>query len=154
AADPRRGIGRGTRLLFSSGRRGFLFKSATMNNLAADPTFKIYVICTIVLFLELMFLSAYTGAMRGKHKSFSNPEDARQDPGSKPPEADHPAVARVLRTHRNALENLPMFFTMGLVCVLAGANPMHAKICFIGFTVARLLHVVFQLRGAQPWRSM
>jgi microsomal prostaglandin-E synthase 1 len=125
-----------------------------MTNLLTDPTFKIYAICAIVLIVQMMFLSGYTGAVRGKHKSFANPEDGKLSPDTKPPDAEHPAVARVIRTHRNGIENLPLFFTIGLIAVLAGVNPMGAQVCFIAFAVARVLHMICQLKGAQPWRSM
>ena len=125
-----------------------------MTNLLTDPTFKIYAICTIVLLVQLQFLSGYTGAMRGKHKSFSNPEDGKQPAETKPPDAEHPAVARVIRTHRNGIENVPSFWIIGLIALIARANPMGIQVCCIVFTVARILHMICQLKGLQPWRSM
>ena len=118
-----------------------------------DPSFKLYAVCSIVLCLILMFLSGYTGAVRGRTKSFGNPEDAKLGPQDKLPD-EHPDLLRVLRTHRNAMENIPMFFALGLIYVLAGASATGAKVCFIGFTVGRLFHVVFQLKAVQPWRSL
>ncbi|MCC6557788.1 MAG: MAPEG family protein [Polyangiaceae bacterium] len=124
-----------------------------MTGLAADPLFKIYAICCIVLCLVIQFLSGYTGAVRTRHKSFANPEDGKEDP-AKPPAQDHPEVARVIRAHRNALENIPMFFALGLVHVLLGASLLGGQIAFIAFTAARVLHAFFHLKAIQPFRSI
>jgi prostaglandin-E synthase 1 len=121
--------------------------------LLTDPTFKLYAVCCIVLCVVIMFLSGYTGATRGRTKSPGNPEDGKLGAHDKIPE-EHPDVLRVIRCHRNALENIPMFFVLGLIYSLAGASPTGAKVCFIGFTAARVLHVVFHLKAVQPWRSV
>ncbi len=126
-----------------------------MPSLRADPTFQLYAACCIVLALLVMFLAGYTGAVRGRNKSFANPEDAKlAGPGVEATPGEHPAVVRVNRAHANALENIPLFFALGLVYVLAGASPLGAKVTFIGFTAARLLHAIFHLKGLQPWRSI
>jgi prostaglandin-E synthase 1 len=124
-----------------------------MTTLINDPTFRLYAICCIVLCLILLFLSGYTGAVRGRNKSPGNPEDAKLGAQERVPD-EHPDVIRVGRCHRNAMENIPMFFALGLVYTLAGASATGAMVCFIGFTAARLLHVVFHLKAAQPWRSV
>jgi microsomal prostaglandin-E synthase 1 len=125
-------------------------------SLAHDPLFKVYALCCIVLCLLLSFLSGYTGRVRMKHKSFGNPEDAANSgiEGAKVPERDHPEVVRVLRAHGNAIENVPMFFTLGIIYVLAGASPTGGWVCFVGFTAARVLHAIFHLKAVQPFRSI
>jgi len=131
-------------------------KEPLVLSLAQDPLFKLYAGCCIALCVLLSFLSGYTGAMRNRHKAFGNPEDARAsgDPEGKVPERVHPEVSRVLRAHANALENVPMFFTLGLIYVLAGASPTGGWVCFTGFTAARLLHALFHLKAVQPFRSI
>ena len=124
-----------------------------MSTLLQDPSFRLYGVCCIALCLILMFLSGYTGATRGRTKSPGNPEDGRLGPQERVP-LEHPDVVRVLRCHRNALESIPMFFALGLVHVLAGASPLGAKVCFLGFTVARLFHVVFHLKAISLARSL
>jgi prostaglandin-E synthase 1 len=118
-----------------------------------DPQFRLYVICSLILSFLLIFLSGFTGATRGRTKSPPNPEDAKLARTERVPE-DHPDVIRVTRAHRNALENIPIFFTLGLIYVLVGAAPMGAQVCFIAFTAGRTLHAVFHLKGIQPWRSI
>jgi prostaglandin-E synthase 1 len=122
-----------------------------MNLMQLEP-FKYYALCSAILALNLLVLAGMTGAARGRTKSFSNPEDAKGD--AKPDAADHPDVARVVRTHRNAVENIPMFFAIGLIYVLIGASATGAKAYFITFTAARVLHSVMQLKGLQPWRTI
>jgi len=126
------------------------------HDFAHDPLFKLYAGCCITLCGLLMFLAGYTGATRVRHKAFGNPEDAKsagQDPAQVnaplPPE-----VTRVLRAHGNALENIPLFFTLGLIYVIAGASPVGGYVCFLGFTAMRVLHAVFHIRAVQPYRSM
>ena len=118
-----------------------------------DPQFRLYVICSLICSFILMFLSGFTGATRGRTKSPPNPEDAKLARTEKVPE-DHPDVIRVSRAHRNALENIPIFFVLGLLCVLVGAAPMGVKVCLIAFTAGRVFHMIFHLSAVQPWRSI
>lgn len=126
---------------------------AAVTTLLQDPSFRLYALCCLALCMILMFLSGYTGAMRGRTKSPANPEDGKLGPQEKVP-AEHADVIRAIRCHRNALENIPMFFALGLIYVLAGASPTGAKVCFIGFTVGRVLHVAFHLKAVSVARSM
>lgn len=127
-----------------------------MSSLLTDSQFKIYVFCSVVLSLEMLALGAMTAARRAKVGTFTNPEDTKVSPdGAKFNEGvEHPDVARIMRAHRNLLESIPLFFALGLIAVLTGASPMGVKIALVTFTVARVLHAIAYLNGAQPWRSM
>src|SRR5262245_54509052 len=101
-----------------------------MSMLASNPEFQIYAACSVVLTLEMLFLGGYTAGQRAKFGGYMNPEDkavafkdAQLIEG-----VDHPAVARIGRAHRNLLETLPMFFALGLLCLMAGAHPLGTKI--------------------------
>lgn len=127
-----------------------------MLTLAADPRFRLYAICCVVLSLQMLLLAGITPARRAKHKGYMNPEDkavsgkdALLVEGS-----EHPDVARVQRAHRNLLESLPLFFALGLVYILADASPLGATICFAAYTAARVLHSIVYLKALQPWRTM
>ena len=125
-----------------------------MNLTAMNPeSFKIYAICAALLALNLVVLSGMTGGARGKNKSPANPEDAGK-PADTALEPEAPAVVRVRRAHMNALENIPIFWALGLVFVLLGASPLGAKAYFITFTAARYLHSFFHLKAMQPFRSI
>lgn len=127
-----------------------------MPSLASDAQFKIYVICSVILSLQMLFLAGFTAARRSKVGKFMNPEDGKVSfQGATLVEgAEHPEVARIQRAHRNLLESLPLFFALGLIAVLAGANPLGVKICLGVFTGARFLHMIVYLNGLQPWRTI
>lgn len=130
--------------------------SLILKALLADGPFRIYVICSVVLSMEMLVLGAMTAARRAKVGSFTNPEDAKVSPaGAKANDGiEHPEVARIMRAHRNLLEAIPMFFALGLIAVLTGASPMGVQIALITFTVVRVLHAIAYLNGAQPWRTI
>lgn len=124
--------------------------------LTSDPQFQLYAICSCVLTLQMLFLGGYTAGTRARHKGYMNPEDdkvsfrdARLIEGP-----EHPEVARIQRAHRNLLESLPMFFALGLLCVLAGVSPLGGRICIGVFTGARILHSIVYIKGIQPWRTV
>lgn len=127
-----------------------------MPTLLADPQFKLYVICSVILSLQMLVLGGYTAARRANHKNYLNPEDVKVAfKDAKLVEgAEHPEVARIQRAHRNLLESLPIFFALGLISVLAGAAPLGVKICLIAFTAARALHSIVYIKELQPWRTM
>jgi uncharacterized MAPEG superfamily protein len=127
-----------------------------MTTLLSDPQFRLYAICSVILSVEMLILGGYTAARRAGNKNYLNPEDnkvsfkeARLVEG-----AEHPEVARIQRAHRNLLESLPMFFALGLIYLLAGAPPLGAKICFITFTAARVLHALVYIKELQPFRTI
>lgn len=70
-------------------------------------------------------------------------------PGVEPQNAGHgDFVFRAYRTHLNSLENLPVLLGGGLLCVLAGANPLWTGIWLWVFALSRLLHMVLYYRIA------
>ena len=121
-----------------------------MNDLLQNPAFKAYALSVVALTFNLIFLSGYTGATRTKHKALANPEDA----GYSEQKSEHPAVSRVMRAHRNAVENIGPYFALGLVYVLCGATPRGGLIYFSVFTAARWLHSIVYLLEKQPWRTI
>lgn len=127
-----------------------------MPTLIADPQFKFYAICAVILSFLMLALGFMTAARRAKHKGYMNPEDTvvSSKDATLVEGVEHPDVARVIRAHRNLLESLPLFFALGLICVLVGIAPLGAKICFGAFTGARVLHAIVYIRGLQPWRTI
>jgi len=117
------------------------------------PAFPAYAVACLVLCTNLLFLWVYSGGVRAKTGTATNPEDSVRYHAALS-ESDPPAVARVLRAHRNAEANIYPFLLLGLVIVLAGGSARTAYILFGVFTVARLLHSAAYLRGKQPWRSV
>src|SRR3954449_11492286 len=84
------------------------------------PGFRLFAICTFVLVIKMYVLGGMTAGTRGRSKVILNREDLGKS-GTDAASAEHADVARYLRAHRNDLENILPFFTLGLVAVLLGA---------------------------------
>jgi prostaglandin-E synthase 1 len=129
-----------------------LLSNASSNLLLSMPGFRLYALCAIVLVIKMYAVGIFTAVTRGRLKMALNAEDAAG--GSQLVTAEHPEVERVLRAHRNDLENIPAFLILGFIAVLAGAPVLGMQIAFIAFTAARMVHSVAYLKAMQPWRSM
>lgn len=124
-----------------------------MQALASNPSFAIYGLSMVVLCLNILGLWTYSGVVRAGSKTAMNPEDARSAK-IEVVEADPPAVARVLRAHRNAVDNIVPFAILAFVFVAMGATPMLTAIFCGAFTFFRLAHSFSYLGQKQPWRSI
>ena len=127
-----------------------------MANLLLGAQFRIFAACSFVLCLLMFALGAITAARRASQKTYANSEDKKVSPeGSEFNQGnDPPEVTRVMRAHRNLIESLLPFSILGVIYVISGASLLGAEICFIGFTVVRVLHAIVYLKGLQPWRTM
>lgn len=121
-----------------------------MPQLPNPEAFSIYAISAALLVLNLFFLAFATAAGRGKHKAFMNPEDK----GYQAETANNEWVDRVMRAHRNAIENFVPFIAVGLLYAMTIGSPLGAKLYFGIFVVARWLHSAVYLAGKQPFRTM
>ena len=116
--------------------------------------FRTFALCTALLVVKMLVSAAYTAACRFRTRSFVNPEDARAQKAEVTVQ-DSPAVARALRIQRNDLENIPLFFALGIVYVLA-TNPSSrgAAIYLWTFTLTRFLHTAAYMAELQPFRAI
>ena len=117
------------------------------------PAFWAYAITCLVLSLNLLTLWVSSGAIRAKGGVAINPEDGARY-GASVSEVDPPAVARLLRAHRNAEATIYPFLLLGMVYVLAGGGAGIAVPIFAIFIAARIVHSIVYLRGEQPWRTI
>lgn len=124
-----------------------------MNALTLYPALGVYALSALLLVVNLLFLWGYSGATRGRTRTAINPEDAERF-GGKLQDSDHPAVARVLRAHRNAEASIYPFLLLGLVYVLIGGGKGFASAVFAIFVVARWAHSAAYLKALQPWRTI
>jgi uncharacterized MAPEG superfamily protein len=127
-----------------------------MEALRDNPAFGIYALCAAILGVKMLGAAVYTATRRQKVGGFINPEDAQRFGGEgvtvKSEEA--PEVARALRIQRNDLENIPLFFAIGLIYVLSGAS-VTGVLIFCGlFTAARVIHTFVYAKGIQPARAI
>ena len=120
---------------------------------AANPVFLGYVYTCLVLSLNLLALWISSGAVRGRSGVAINPEDGARY-SAPVQELDPPAVARILRVHRNAEAAIYPFLILGLVYVLLGGRASIAVPIFAIFAGARIVHSIVYLRGLQPWRTI
>jgi microsomal prostaglandin-E synthase 1 len=120
---------------------------------AGNPTFLAYVFTCLVLSLNLLMLWVSSGALRAKGGVAINPEDGARY-GAPVSELDPPAVARLLRAHRNAEATIYPFLLLGLLYVLAGGGAGIAVPIFAIFIAARIVHSIVYLKAMQPWRTI
>ena len=119
----------------------------------ATPAFWAYALTCLVLSLNLLTLWVSSGAIRAKGGVAINPEDGARY-GAPVSELDPPAVARLLRAHRNAEATIYPFLLLGMVYVLAGGGAGIAVPIFAIFIAARIAHSIAYLRAEQPWRTI
>jgi glutathione S-transferase len=122
-----------------------------MAPLTDDPAFQTYAVCSAILAIKMLLAGNYTTVQRFRSKTFLSEEDVRLSGGVV---GEHPAVARALNIQRNDLENIPLFWIVGLIYVLDGASPGAAAAYCWTFTVSRLVHWFVYLAGLQPWRAI
>ncbi len=127
-----------------------------MEMLLANPAFRVYALCVAVLGVKMLASAVYTGKSRQKFGGFINPEDATTfgASGAVAGSVEAPEVAHALRIQRNDLENIPLFFAVGLVYVLSVASLTGALILCGLFTVARVAHTFAYVNHLQPARAI
>lgn len=124
-------------------------------NFLADRSFLVLAASLLVLCLNILALWGYSGAVRGRTKTTPNPEDSKTvAKGASVVAEDPPEVARVLRAHRNAADNILPFAILAFLYVLAGATPTVITILCGIFVAARLGHTFAYLGEKQPWRTI
>jgi len=124
-----------------------------MQQMMNDAAFRAYAIACSILVFKMFAAAILTAATRTRVKQFLNPEDAQVLGGTGVKE-EHPDVQRMLRLHRNDLENILPFFTVGLIFVLMGAPAFSAQAYFYTFTGARIVHTIAYVAKLQPWRTV
>jgi len=127
-----------------------------MEELLQNPAFHTYATCCAILALKVIFSAFYTGAQRQKSQGYINSEDAKAfgNPGTAVGATEDSRVEHGLRIQRNDAENVPTFYALGLVYVLAGASPTGAFWYCWTYTLARILHTVMYINHLQPHRAI
>ena len=120
---------------------------------ATSPAFSAYAVTCLVLSLNLLMLWVSSGAIRARGGVAINPEDGARY-GVPVSEFDPPAVAQLLRAHRNSEATIYPFLLLGLVYVLAGGGAGIAIPIFTIFIFARIAHSIVYLKAMQPWRTI
>ncbi|OLS58829.1 MAPEG family protein [Pseudomonas putida] len=113
----------------------------------------VYALCVVILFLKMLGISCYQGYYRISRLTFQNAEDARFVGRQASPE-ELPQVTRAARAWANDLENIPLFFVLGGLCVALDTAAGASLALFCVFTAARIAHTLCYLRQWQPWRTL
>jgi len=124
-----------------------------MDALLTNPALRLFGITYLILVLKMVAVGYATSVYRIRDKHFATPEDYRLQ-GLTPKTGVNEDVERARRAHQNDLENILPYFGVGLLYALSNPSPGMARLCFIGFTVSRILHSVFYLLQLQPWRTI
>jgi uncharacterized MAPEG superfamily protein len=124
-----------------------------MQELLNNEGFHSYAVCSAILAMKMLFTGNYTTVQRMRNKGYVNDEDAKTFGGTAEG-IEHPAVAHALRIQRNDLENIPLFFAIGLIFCLNGASPTAMYWYSWTFTLSRLAHWVAYMNHLQPWRAI
>jgi uncharacterized MAPEG superfamily protein len=124
-----------------------------MPQMMNDAAFRAYAIACSILVFKMAASAILTATTRMRVKQFLNPEDAAMLGGTSVAQ-EHPDVQRMLRLHRNDVENILPFFTVGLIFVLMGVSAFGAQVYFYTFTGARIVHTIAYVAKLQPWRTV
>ncbi|MGY2412926.1 MAPEG family protein [Pseudomonas pergaminensis] len=114
---------------------------------------QVYALCVLLLCLKMFAISCYQGGFRLRARAFTNREDAAFFNCAAQAE-ELPQVVRAGKAWANDLENIPLFFVMGGLCVVLGTPSGVTAGLFGGFTLARVAHTLLYLGGWQPWRTL
>ena len=116
------------------------------------PAVRLFGIVSLLLVVKMIAVGFTTSAIRIRRKVYSTPEDYvlnRVTPRG--PDED---IERIRRAHQNDLENILPFFLVGFLYALTTPSLLGARVYFIGFLIARVLHSVFYIRALQPHRTI
>jgi glutathione S-transferase len=125
-----------------------------MSELAQNHAFQLYAATALLLTGNILYLWVKSGFVRAGTHTVRNAEDIQNVKGAEHLEQDPPAVARVLRAHRNAVDNIVPFLIAGLLYVLLGAGLTGALAFFAPFVLVRLIHSFAYLGAKQPLRTI
>jgi uncharacterized MAPEG superfamily protein len=121
--------------------------------LLQNPALRLFGFTYMILVLKMVAVGYSTSFYRFRHRHFATPEDYALQ-GLQPKTTRNDDIERTRRAHRNDLENILPYFGVGLFYALSGPSMFAANLCFIGYTVARVLHSIFYVAGLQPWRTL
>ncbi|KAM7368782.1 hypothetical protein PAMP_013089 [Pampus punctatissimus] len=119
-----------------------------------NEVFSCFVFYAVLLVIKMYIIAIITGQVRLRKKAFANPEDALRHGGLQYHRED-PYVERCRRAHNNDMENIFPFLFLGAIYSLIGPSLAFARLHFLVFFLARVLHSVAYLFALKaPTRSL
>jgi glutathione S-transferase len=128
-------------------------RAMTVDEFFAAPATRLFAAVWLLLVLKMMAVGSYTSVIRIRRRIYATPEDYALVGLAPRPSVDED-IERARRAHRNDLENVLPFFSVGLLYLLTRPSLGAARVYFIGFLVARVLHSVFYIASLQPHRTI
>jgi len=125
-----------------------------------NPTFRYYVLASLLLFVKQYAANFWVGFSKQIAKVVMTPEDrlfagsAAEGPTAGKFGIDHPNVKRAYAIVQNDFENIFIFYFAGLLYVATGGTEFWGRILFFGFVAARYLHSMVYWKGLQPHRAL
>jgi glutathione S-transferase len=110
----------------------------------AVRTAPVFIVCCAFVSLQMIALGFATPLLRQRRNLWLNEEDAKRFSGTVA-DVEHRDVARVIRVHRNQVENFIPFFALGLLWITIGASPNLGASLFVAFALSRTAHSIFYL---------
>ncbi len=108
------------------------------------PSAAIFAACCAFEGFTMLALALATPLLRQRRNVWLNDEDAKRFSGTVA-DLEHRDVARLIRVHRNLLENFVPFVALGFLWIATGAPSWLGVTLFVTFAVARTAHVTFYL---------
>ncbi|XP_068430624.1 prostaglandin E synthase [Clinocottus analis] len=122
--------------------------------LIRNEVFTCFVFYGVLLVLKMYAIAVITGQVRLRKKAFANPEDALRNGGLQYHREDAD-VERCRRAHNNDMENIYPFLFIGAIYSMTGPYLAVARLHFMVFFAARVLHsVAYLLALRAPTRSL
>ncbi|XP_068609157.1 prostaglandin E synthase [Brachionichthys hirsutus] len=125
-----------------------------MEAMIRNEVLSCFIFYGVLLVLKMYLVAVIVGQARLRKKAFANPEDALRHGGLRFLRED-PDVERCRRAHLNDMENILPFLFLGAVYSLSGPSLAAARLHFLAFLLARLLHsAAYLLAWRAPSRSV
>ena len=118
-----------------------------------NPAIRAWALASLVVALKTMGTGVYVSSIRIRKGVFISPEDYASQ-GMEPAAGLDEDVERARRIHQNDLEAGLPFVLVGFVYALTQPSGLGLWICFAGFPIARILHMVTYARAMMPARTL
>jgi glutathione S-transferase len=118
-----------------------------------NPALQLLGVVYLILVLKMVAVGSYTSVLRIRRGVYATSEDFQLQ-GLSPPAGPDEDIERARRAHRNDLENILPFFGAALFYAFTHPSLFMARIYFVGFGTARVLHSIFYIFQKQPHRTI
>jgi glutathione S-transferase len=115
---------------------------------------EIFALAVVALFVKMLGVAFFQGAVRTMRDQFVRPEDAKSYGSGHVADQDVPAADRAQRALRNDVENIPIFLFLGWCALQLDVSPTYFTYYTGIFVVARLVHTITYLKPLQPYRTL